>query len=245
MVNAPATEDAVGKAKQYPGLGVGLHFNITFGRPVSRPDKVRTLVDERGHFYSRGILARKMLLQRVSTEELVLELGAQFEQMKSFGLNPTHIDSHQHVHALPACFDTVAAFAASHCLPIRMPWILLPAGVQAPAARRVKQWTLKQLLARNSRHWNGRVNWNTGLGSIFDLGTVPDTPNVGHYRRLLEAAPAGVFELMVHPARNSEELRGLTTIGKISEQEWRFLMTGGLPTLMSELGFTKANYGDI
>ncbi len=245
MVNAPATEDAADRARQVPGLGVGLHFNLTLGRPISGAGRVRSLVDGEGRFLARGALARSMLLQGVSRAELLLELEAQFEKMLALGLHPTHIDSHQHLHMFPQCFDTVAAFAAARGLPVRMPWILLPAGVHRPVTRRLKQWGLRVLMARNSRRWQGKLTWNSGLGSIFDLGQVPRRLDIDHYRLLLEAAPAGVFELMVHPAKNAAELDGLTRIGDISEREWRFLTTGSLPALISELGFTRANYGDI
>lgn len=245
MVNAGATKDAVDKATRSPGLGVGLHFNITLGRPISSPGSVATLVDAGGNFHSRGTLAAKMLLGRVSRAELERELSAQFEQMRELGLSPTHIDSHQHLHTFPLCFDVVAAFGVAQHIPIRMPWVLHPVGVQPPVARRLKLGVLNRLLARNSRRWSGRLDWNSGLGSIFDLGIVPQELDTEHYRVLLEAAPEGVFELMVHPARHSGELDGLTSIGDISEREWRFLMGGRLPVLLQELGFTSMHYGDI
>lgn len=245
MVNAGATEDAVDKAKRSPGLGVGLHFNITLGRPISSPQSVASLVDETGQFYSRGTLAAKLLFGRVSKAELERELRAQFGQMRALGLSPTHIDSHQHLHSFPQCFDVVAAFGVEQQIPIRMPWVLRPAGVQTPVARRLKLGVLNRLLVRNSRRWNGRLGWNSGLGSLFDLGNIPQELGVEDYRVLLEAAPAGVFELMVHPARDSKELGGLTSIGDISEREWRFLMSGRLPALLQELGFTRVHYGDI
>jgi predicted glycoside hydrolase/deacetylase ChbG (UPF0249 family) len=245
MVNTGATDDAVDKAKRSPGLGVGLHFNITLGRPISSPRSVATLVDEAGNFYSRSTLAAKMLLGRVSKTELERELTAQFGRMQERGLRPTHIDSHQHLHTFPQCFDVVAAFGVAQKIPIRMPWVLRPVGVQTPVARRLKLGVLNRLLVRNSRRWNGRLGWNSGLGSLFDLGNIPQELDVEHYRVLLEAAPAGVFELMVHPARDSGELGGLTRIGDISEREWRFLMSGRLPALLQELGFTSVHYGDI
>ncbi len=35
MVNTPGTEHAVGLAERHPTLGVGLHFNLTEGRPLT------------------------------------------------------------------------------------------------------------------------------------------------------------------------------------------------------------------
>ena len=37
MANMPAFYEAVQLAKVHPALGIGLHFNITQGRPVAAP----------------------------------------------------------------------------------------------------------------------------------------------------------------------------------------------------------------
>ena len=44
-------------AKDYPKLGVGLHFTLTAGKPVLSPQEVPTLVDENGGIiHNNGIL---------------------------------------------------------------------------------------------------------------------------------------------------------------------------------------------
>tara|TARA_R110002124_G_scaffold72500_4_gene193978 strand:+ start:663 stop:1406 length:744 start_codon:yes stop_codon:yes gene_type:complete len=245
MVNTPATEHAAALAKQHWALGVGLHFNITLGRPVSDAGSVKSLVDEYGFFYPRSVLARRLLLRLVSAEHIERELNAQFERMQALGLRATHIDSHQHLHAFPLCFDAVAGLCAAQRIPVRMPWILNPAGVHSTVRKQLKQVVLRAMLARNGRRWSARLHWNSGLGSIFDLGAVPETLATNHYRQLLEAAQGDAFELMVHPARDALELVGLTRIGDFSEREWRFLMSGELLTVINELGFTPGNYSDI
>ena len=78
------------------------------------------------------------------------------------------------------------------------------------------------------------MQWNTGLGSLFDLGTVPEQLHADHYRALLRSAPPGVFELMVHPAASAGELDGLTRIGAISEREWRLLRATDMRALAAE-----------
>ena len=88
----------------------------------------------------------------------------------------------------------------------------------------------------------GSCGGNDGFGSVFDLGTIPEHLATDHYRAILESSPAGIFELMVHPAREADELEGLTQIGRVSENEWRFLCSDCLPALISELGFTLGSY---
>ena len=242
MTNTAAFEDAVAHALLQPALGVGLHFNLTLGRPLSEHAGLGALTDRSGAFHTRNHLATLLALGRIRRSALEAELQAQYQRMISAGLQPTHIDSHQHIHAFPLCFDVVASLCQREAIPMRVPWVLTLAGLQIPITRRLKQWQLTRMLRRNSRTWQDRVQWNSGLGSVFDLA-LPDQPlQEQHYRTLLDAAPAGVFELMVHPAHDTDELTGLTAIGSISERESQFLQTGLLPALAADHGFTLRNY---
>ncbi|NQX88249.1 MAG: ChbG/HpnK family deacetylase [Halioglobus sp.] len=245
ITNAEATKDAIKKAKEHPKLGVGLHFNITLGRPVSDTHKVRSLVDKNGVFLSRDFMALKLLLGLIPASDLTSELLAQYEYMVSHGLHPTHIDSHQHIHAMPLCFDVIASLCKEKGIPIRMPWPLGLKGIRVPFNRWIRQSVLSRLLSRNENAWTGEVLWNAGLGSIFDLGIVPTRLSVSHYRKLLCAAPHGPFELMVHPARRADQLVGKTRIGDISVMEWQFLMSGDLHAVISELNFILGDYRNL
>jgi predicted glycoside hydrolase/deacetylase ChbG (UPF0249 family) len=245
LVTAPAAPQAAAIARAHAGLGVGLHFNLTFGTPAAAPDDVPTLLDDDGRFLTRSHLARRLLLRRVRAAELVAEIEAQLARMASLGLAPTHIDSHQHVHAFPLVFDAVAAQCRALALPMRVPWVLQLPGRRRGPVRRGKQWVLRRMLSGNLARWRGQVRWNGGLGSVFDLGGAPEQLCQDSYRRLLSAAQSthdGPFELMVHPARDAGAVEGLTRIGAVSEAEWRYLASGRLRELLAEFGFSLRTY---
>ena len=74
---------------------IGLHFNITFGKPCSHPRDIKTLVMRNGSF----IPLSKRFYTRVSTDDVRHELKAQLEKFtRLFGCMPSHIDTHHHVH---------------------------------------------------------------------------------------------------------------------------------------------------
>ena len=77
MVNTEGTSDAVNLAKQYPSLGVGLHFSLTQGSPVSSSSKVASLVSGDGGFHSRSAFERKMLFGNVRLSDVETEFMAQ------------------------------------------------------------------------------------------------------------------------------------------------------------------------
>lgn len=243
MANGSAFDEAVELARQSPSLAVGLHFNLTWGRPVSPAAEVRSLTDADGVFLSRGALARRALLGQLRPAEIESELKAQLRKTTDGGIDLTHVDSHQHVHAFKPIFAAVAGLCESMRLPVRVPWV--SEGSSSGAARRVRRTLLSATLRHAVRPWQGRVQWNDGISSIFDWTGDPDVPDAMRYESLLRAAPHGVHELMVHPVTSAAAMSGFTTIGDIGEQEYRFLMSGELQSLSSRLGYRLGSYRDL
>ena len=50
MVNMPAAEQAVDLAKNLPNLGVGVHLNLTNGKPLCQDEGVKLPAQCRGRF---------------------------------------------------------------------------------------------------------------------------------------------------------------------------------------------------
>ena len=94
VVNGAAVDEAVGMARELPGLSVGLHVNFT---------------NEAERLFDFDDLA---LVER--------ELERQFDRCcELLGRKPAHIDSHQHVHRHPQRRPLFQALARRHSLPLR------------------------------------------------------------------------------------------------------------------------------
>src|SRR5574337_787269 len=92
LANGAALESAVALAIESPQLGVGIHLNLTQGRPVSDPYRVPSLVDEGGCFFGGpASLARRILLGKVRPAEVEREFAAQIEKVRGAGLEMTHL----------------------------------------------------------------------------------------------------------------------------------------------------------
>jgi len=113
MVNLPGSAVAAGLAQKNPGLGLGLHLNLTKGKPVSLPEKVPSLLS------GEEFIPQKLHPQAtISLEEVFWEWEAQLHKfIELTGKAPSHLDSHHHIHAhyLPAFFQ----LAQIHSLPVR------------------------------------------------------------------------------------------------------------------------------
>lgn len=116
MTNMPGFEDAVRLANEHPDLGVGLHFNLSYGRPLSRPDDVPSLVKEDGRFVYHPDSDHIPW----TAADVERELEAQWLKFVSTGRKPTHIDSHHLVHALGPAYPIVAEFCHKQGVPLRL-----------------------------------------------------------------------------------------------------------------------------
>lgn len=97
-----------------PELGVGVHLNVIEGKSLcSDLDK---LTDSEGNFNnSFGQLLLKSLNKKDNTfiEQLEKEFRAQIEKVLS-RTGVSHIDSHVHVHSIPAIFELVCRLAKEY-----------------------------------------------------------------------------------------------------------------------------------
>ncbi|ADL07122.1 chitin disaccharide deacetylase [Thermosediminibacter oceani] len=115
MVNMPAAREAMDIAMECFPDRVGIHLNLTCGRPVLDPAEVPSLVDKSGRFYRR----RAALMERATLRDIEKELRAQVDKFLRSGLKPSHLDCHHHLHLHPMVAEIVAELALELNVPVR------------------------------------------------------------------------------------------------------------------------------
>lgn len=112
IVAGDAFEHAVRLAHAHPTLDVGVHLTLTGERPVGVHGADTGLVDRDGRLPPNVYaFALRYLRGGISRDALRAELAAQIETALARGLAVTHLDGHQHVHALPGIAAIVAELA--------------------------------------------------------------------------------------------------------------------------------------
>lgn len=116
LINLPVSEKTLQALKRRKQLGVGLHLNVTLARPVSKSQKVKSLLMESGNFRK----VREQLTKPPKAAELAYEYQNQIRLFqKVFHRNPTHLDTHHQVHDHPFFFRVLTDVARKNQLPIR------------------------------------------------------------------------------------------------------------------------------
>lgn len=110
----PFYQHAIESVRACPQLGIGLHFTLTSGKPVSDAKRVPLLIGENGFFRWRFTsLLRAVSIGKKSKllDQIGIELEAQFQRLVADGITPDHIDGERHVHIIPGIFEKVVATA--------------------------------------------------------------------------------------------------------------------------------------
>ena len=114
MANMPWSEEALNYAQTASTLEVGIHLNVSTGKPVLPVDRVPSLATPEGQFHDLSAFLSRLLAGRIRRSELMLELEAQFELFLDHGIQPVHVDSHMHFHAVPALNEIVSELASRY-----------------------------------------------------------------------------------------------------------------------------------
>jgi hopanoid biosynthesis associated protein HpnK len=111
MVTGVAVPEAVGLARELPGLSTGLHLVLS-GRDVaaaSKPETIPDLVDATGRFPASPAWAGifDAFFWRRRRGQIEREIRAQIERFLDTGLSLDHVDGHHHLHMHPFVLDVL------------------------------------------------------------------------------------------------------------------------------------------
>lgn len=193
MVAAPAAADAVARARNTPGLRVGLHLVLADGAAMLPRARIPALVDARGRFGANmardGV--RFFFLPQVRAQ-LAREIRAQFEAFAATGLALDHVNTHKHFHLHPTVLALILEIGRDYGLRA----MRLPSEAGAPLA--LKPW-LALVRARLDR---AGIAHNDYVIGIAKTGAMDEAAVLEALARL---PASGIGEIYCHPALEGDE----------------------------------------
>jgi predicted glycoside hydrolase/deacetylase ChbG (UPF0249 family) len=218
MASAPDTIAAAEAWLRRPGFGVGCHVVLVDGAPLSPPDAVPTLIDPRSSPNAPrfrptlGAFVRDLLRGRIREADIEAEAVAQIRRLQQLEIAVTHVDSHKHTHAFPRVLRPLlraAVLCNVACIrnPFEPEWSIAATG-NAGLLRRLQV----RALNRQQRYFLDaaeHIGVFTTDGSLGVLAT--GSLDAATLRRILEAMPEGVWELVCHPGYVDDQLRAAGT----------------------------------
>jgi len=244
MVNMPAAEEAVEIAKELPGLGVGVHLNLSKARPICKEPVVKCLLNRDGEF---GLSKLKLFVLSMCSDEVrraaATELGAQIQWLVDRGIQPKHLDSHYHIHSFPGLFSIVCRLA-SHFKIGAIRWVYEPKEVNG------KPWPMSsdrgkgnarfyRALAKINRFQNKDFLKSGAFVGIAHAGRI----DVNFFKAAALYNYAPVTEVMTHPAVNSDVFDSQTGLQR--EAELKALCDERAKRQFSDPGIKLVHYGQL
>jgi chitin disaccharide deacetylase len=203
MVNEPAFEEAVARARENPQLGVGLHLTLLCGHSALAPETIPGLVNAAREFTNNPASAGcRYFFQRHLREPLRQEIHAQFQRFRATGLALDHVNGHLHMHLHPTVFRILMEDAAQLGLerlrltfdPFRLN-LRLASGHWFYRALHVVIFHSLAARARPVLRQRGLRHTQAVFGLLQNARVDED-----YVRRLLANLPAGDSELYSHPS---------------------------------------------
>jgi predicted glycoside hydrolase/deacetylase ChbG (UPF0249 family) len=215
MVNLPGLEKSRDLAREFPRLGLGLHLNLTFGPPLLPPARVLSLVDGNGRF----IRDHARVGEVGDPSETRAEWAVQAERFAAvFGRQPTHLDTHHHVHRHPRIFEVALELAERLDLPLR--------ALTPEMAVRIRERHLPAV--------------DRTVGDAGPVAFWQPTRLIDFFHGL----PAGVTELMCHPGYADDALSA-SSYRTQREVELRALCDRRVKDALAASGARCIAYGEL
>ena len=196
-------------------IDTGIHFTLTYGRPVTEQALIKSLADKNGAFYPRGTFYLKALTGRIDPLDVYRELSAQLKLLKAGGIKISHIDSHHHVHILPGIRDIVAQIALENNVRfVRAPYAK---GLCQTACATFRKWIVSRFEGAYPQFWHRKGIHTIGNFGGFEL--IGDKDLLKRWKKFLKKLPYGTTEVMVHPGLNDETINDSYIKGRATEVE--------------------------
>lgn len=223
MVACAWALQAINFLKDNSDIPFGVHLtvicdadNYSWG-PIASIEKVHSLVDKTGNFFSMENFPK--IMNQTLLNQLEMEFRAQIETVFSFGLEPTHVDWHSlHLDNRPKVFELMFRLCKEYGL----------------ACRITGQSTIQKVQ-------------NQGLPAndynLLDSFRLDPVNKSACYMQMLHELPAGLSEWAVHPGLDNSELLTLEPDGNhIRQTDFEFWTSQQAKDIVRKEGIILIDY---
>jgi hypothetical protein len=208
MVPCPWFKEAAEYAVKHPEKDFGVHITLTcewhtyrWG-PVAPRDKVPSLVDAEGYLWS----SVEQVAKHAKADEVEIELRAQIDRAKKFGVPVTHLDTHMgSVLARPDIIKVYVKMGLDYNTPILFTRDRARMAEENPELGKYVGQVTKALQEKG-------LPVLDGIGQFYSANSLAE--RYQNYDNFLKKVKPGVTQLIIHCGYNNEELSAITSSAK-------------------------------
>ncbi len=239
VASGQAFEEGVQLAHQHASLGVGVHLALVEENSVS--PSLPALAPRGVLPRTYGELVKKVITRQIPLLEIEKEFRAQIEKCLLAGIKPTHLDSHQHTHALPLIFPIAIRLANDY----KIPGLRIPRGLPTlhdlAAPRFASKCVLSLLAHADSAFFpRGVCKTTRHFKGLFESGALSED----RLQDILETLKEGTSELVCHPGCDDPSPR-YANWNQRRQMELASLTSASARAAIKKLGIQLMNYRQL
>jgi chitin disaccharide deacetylase len=237
-------------------FSVGCHVVLIDGEPVLPADRVASLLEpgaqNGSHFRVKlNDFVVASFRHKLQPDEIEAEAVAQVRRLQAAGVEPSHFDTHKHIHMFPAILRPLLRAARACNVPaVRNPfgqmWPL-PLGdviLRRQLWKRFAQLNVLRNFAAKFRDEVEAHGLRTTDGSVAVLVTGILDPKL--FSKILDNIPEGTWEFVCHPGYDDADLGKVRTRLRQSRmQELELLTSPQAREALQQRGIELISYRDL
>ena len=237
LANGPSFNLAAEMARRV-GLPVGVHLNISEGFSLTGP--IAGATDTSGQFLGKVESRRRFIAGDIDNVLLKNEFIAQIDKVRDSGLQPDHLDTHQHSGLFPVVTTAlISAAQDSGIISMRLSSPVQPDTEDPPPPLGDEMRLYRHLAPVMTEQLTG-----AGIKTPSGLLGMPllDRLDENHLSNLLSHLTPGTLELMVHPGYFDPD-RAFS--GEERELELNALTSKNILALIQRQGIRLISFKDL
>jgi predicted glycoside hydrolase/deacetylase ChbG (UPF0249 family) len=209
-------------SESHPDIGIGVHLNITTGKPILAAEQVPSLVNANGNFYNIEELLPK--IASISIADLRKELTAQIIALIKHNIRLDHLSDQNGIISLyNPFFDVLIELAKEFNLPVRSPVVASikyrDLFANSKMNKRGRQIAFRLALTHpfksicllkysRIKEMEKRIQKLEKLEILHPdifIDTFWGNPTAANFLHILEHLPNGVSEIILHCGTNTRQ----------------------------------------
>jgi predicted glycoside hydrolase/deacetylase ChbG (UPF0249 family) len=238
LANGSSFNSAIKQVKSCK-LPVGVHLNLADGRTLS--GSIKGLTDSCGNLPGKQELRRHLAANSFDPEVIRKEFVAQIQRILEAGVQPDHLDGHQHCQLFPCLTTMVTELAREFGIPAMRSAQPADTSLDDPGGALGKELTLYRQLAERAK----KTILAAGLLTPDGLLGMPllNRLDKNSLCNLLENITEGSWELMVHPGDLCDS--GNPFDGVQREVELQALLSPEAIRIIARRNIQLCHFGDL
>ena len=241
MTNMETLENARALREKYPHISIGVHFNVTTGRPVSDPKDIPSLLAPDGTFWNLSTFKKRYSKGLIVPKELEKELETQYTLFEETCGKADYWNTHENSALHTKAFSVFAKVAKQHnVLATRTYQRVYYDKINLGAKKALREFLVKNFF----QLWFGRIRKTFWMPTARVVSFHKISKTEGDVlMNALKKDGRDYIEVVVHPATTADH----PAFGNISTErvaEYRFTSSEEVFKRYTENGFTFVNFSE-